>query len=176
MIRHRRRYTAVCALLLLLGAAFPAVAQELPADSLFAAPQGGSDSLPQHGAVLRLEATLHDFGDVPRRGGDLSCEIVFTNAGDAPLVVSRLVTSSSCLRASCSRRPVAPGARGTIRILYQPLKSGAGAFSRVIRIGSNAVAGDVQITVCGNSFDSDAPHRRGRHGRNKLKIKRKRQP
>lgn len=127
-----------------------------------------------HGAVLRLSETVHDFGDVPRRGGDLDCEITFTNAGDAPLVVSRLVTSNSCLKASCLRRPVAPGKQGTIRIVYQPLKSEAGAFSRVIQIGSNAHAGDTQITVCGNSFEQELPVRRERSGKTKMKIKEKR--
>ena len=78
-----------------------------------------ADTTVVRGAELRLSMTVCDFGDVPRRGGDLSCEIAFTNTGDAPLVVSRLITSSSCLRASCSRRPVAPGDSGVIRIVYQ---------------------------------------------------------
>ena len=76
-----------------------------------------ADTTVVRGAELRLSMTVCDFGDVPRRGGDLSCEIAFTNTGDAPLVVSRLITSSSCLRASCSRRPVAPGDSGVIRIV-----------------------------------------------------------
>ena len=113
-----------------------------------------------HGAVLRLAETEYDFGDIPRRGGDLCCAIAFTNAGDAPLVFTRTVTSNSCLKVSCPRRPVAPNGRGVIRIVYQPLKSEAGAFNRVIRIGSNAVTGDTQITVRGNSFETEVPVRR----------------
>ena len=143
----------------------PAAAREPAPDSLAAAPPA------VHGAVLELSETVHDFGDVPRRGGDLSCEITFTNRGDAPLVLSRLVTSNSCLKATCSRRPVAPGRSGVIRIVYQPLKSEAGSFSRVIRIGSNAQAGDTQITVCGHSFESEVPVRKTRHGRTKVRIK-----
>ena len=113
-----------------------------------------------HGAELRLAETEYDFGDIPRRGGDLCCEIAFTNTGDAPLVFTRTVTSNSCLKVSCPRRPVASGDSGVIRIVYQPLKSEAGAFNRVIRIGSNAVAGDTQITVRGNSFETEVPARR----------------
>lgn len=130
-----------------------------------------ADTTIVRGAELRLAETVHDFGDVPRRGGDLSCEIGFTNTGDAPLVVMRLITSSSCLRASCSRRPVAPGASGVIRIVYQPLKSESGAFSRIVRIGSNAVAGDRHITVRGNSFEEAVPVRNGKVGKTRLKIK-----
>ena len=143
------------------------MARELPPDSAALTEKA------VHGAVLRLSETEHDFGDVPRRGGDLSCEITFTNTGDAPLVVSHLVVSNSCLRASCSRRPVAPGKSGVIRIVYQPLKSEAGAFSRVIQLGSNAQSGDTQITVCGHSFDSELPVRRARPGKTKVKLKTK---
>lgn len=130
-----------------------------------------ADTTAVRGAELRLAETVHDFGDVPRRGDDLSCEIAFTNTGDAPLVVMRLITSSSCLHASCLRRPVAPGASGVIRIVYQPLKSEAGAFSRIVRIGSNAVAGDRHITVRGNSFEEAVPVRNAKSGKTRLRIK-----
>ncbi len=129
------------------------------------------DTAVVHGAVLHLSETVCDFGDIPRRGGDLRCEIAFTNTGDKPLVVTRLVTSNSCLKASCSRRPVAPGGKGVIRIVYQPLKSEAGAFNRVIRIGSNAVAGETHLTVCGNSFEEQVPVRKVKKGKTKVKIK-----
>ena len=149
-----------------------ATAMQPPAaDTLVVAAAPHPDSVAVHGAVLHLAETEHDFCDVPRRGGDLSCEITFINAGDTPLVVSRLVTSNSCLKATCSRRPVAPGRQGVIRIVYQPLKSEVGAFSRVIRIGSNAQAGDTQITVCGNSFEEAVPVRKIRSGKTKVKIK-----
>lgn len=125
-----------------------------------------------HGAELRLAETVYDFGDVPRRGGDLCCEIPFTNTGDVPLVVTRLVTSNSCLKVSCSRRPIAPGGGGVIRIVYQPLKSEAGAFSRVVQIGSNSIAGDTHITVQGNSFEEQVPvRRRFLFWKTKVKIK-----
>jgi len=129
------------------------------------------DTAVVHGAVLHLSETVCDFGDIPRRGGDLRREIAFTNTGDKPLVVTRLVTSNSCLKATCSRRPVAPGGKGVIRIVYQPLKSEAGAFNRVIRIGSNAVAGETHLTVCGNSFEEQVPVRKVKVGKTKVKIK-----
>ena len=164
----------LCGLLIAFGCpAGTAAAQELQPDSVAAVqPIALPDSAALQGAVLHLAERVHDFGDIPRRGGDLACEIAFTNAGSAPLVISRVVTSSSCLKASWSRRPVAPGESGVIRIVYQPLKSEAGAFSRVIQIGSNAQTGDTQITVCGHSFDEEVPSRRFfRFGRTKLKVK-----
>lgn len=102
---------------------------------------------------MNLATTSHDFGDVPRKGGDLVRDFVFTNDGAKPLVVTRVFTSCSCLKASHTRRPVAPGAQGVIRITYEPHKAEPGAFNKVIQIYSNSVDGRDLITVKGNSID-----------------------
>lgn len=107
------------------------------------------------GAAIRLHATQHNFGDAPRRGGDLVYELHYTNEGTAPLVLTRVVTSCSCLKAHFHRRPVAVGETGVIRIVYEPQKSEPGAFSKVIQIYSNATSGRVIFTVQGNSLEND---------------------
>ena len=106
------------------------------------------------GARMRLERTVYDFGDVARKGGDLVHEFGFTNEGTAPLVVLRVVTSCSCLKATYTRQPVAPGKSGVIRIVYEPHKSEPGTFNRVIQIYSNSVDGRELITVQGNSIET----------------------
>ncbi len=63
------------------------------------------------GAHLRMEVAGHDFGDVPRKGGDLVREFTFTNDGTAPLVVTRVITSCSCLKASFPNVPYRPADR-----------------------------------------------------------------
>lgn len=108
---------------------------------------------PEGGAHLRMETAAHDFGEVPRKGGDLVREFTFTNDGTAPLVLVRVVTSCSCLKASYSKRPVAPGASGVIRITYEPHKSEPGAFNKVIQIFSNSTGGRELITVQGHSIE-----------------------
>ena len=105
------------------------------------------------GAHLAFEDATYDFGDVPRKGGDLVREFTFTNDGTVPLVVTRVITSCSCLKASYSKRPVAPGESGTISITYEPHKSEPGVFNKVIQIYSNSVDGRDVITVQGNSID-----------------------
>lgn len=119
------------------------------------------------GAVIRLHETHHHFGDVPRRGGDLSYDLHFTNEGTAPLVLTRVVTSCSCLKAHFHRRPVAAGAEGVIRIVYEPQKSEPGAFNKVIQIYSNAESGRVIFTVQGNSIEGE----RVKVKNDKVKIK-----
>lgn len=107
------------------------------------------------GASLRLHVHTHDFGDVARRGGDLVCEFAFTNEGTAPLVLTRVVTTCSCLKVHYAKRPVAPGAEGRIRVVYEPHKSEPGVFNKVIQIYSNSKGGREVVTVQGNSLEEE---------------------
>ncbi len=107
------------------------------------------------GPHLLFEALTYDFGDVPRKGGDLTREFRFVNDGSKPLVILRVITSCSCLKASFSKRPVAPADSGVIRIVYQPLKSEPGTFNKVIQIYSNSTDGRDVITVQGNSIEGE---------------------
>ena len=123
---------------------------------------------PVKGAHLRLENATYNFGDVPRKGGDLVREFTFTNDGTVPLVVTRVISSCSCLKASYSKRPVAPGESGTISIIYEPHKSEPGVFNKVIQVYSNSVDGRDVITVQGNSIEGQP---RGKVKTEKVKVK-----
>lgn len=112
------------------------------------------------GPVLHLEETVWNFGDVPRKGGDVSHDFVFRNEGTAPLVVLRVITSCSCVKASFPKRPVAPGGEGVIRITYQPHKSEPGTFNKVIRILTNVSDDDI-LTVQGCSIEGGARTKAG---------------
>lgn len=107
-------------------------------------------------ARLRFVEPTHDFGDIARKGGDLEHEFAFVNEGDAPLVLVRVITSCSCLKANFSKRPVAPGERGVVRITYEPHKREPGVFNKVIQVYSNSAGGREVVTVQGNSIE-EAP-------------------
>ena len=139
-------------LLLLLGSL-------LMTGAYAAKPARAGREAPREGAHLRLEETSWNFGDVPRRGGDLVHEFRFVNDGERPLVLVRVITSCSCIKASFSKRPVAPADSGVIRIVYEPHKSEPGTFNKVIQIYSNSVDGRDILTVQGNSLDeAEMPH------------------
>lgn len=104
-------------------------------------------------ARLRFLEPTYDFGDIARKGGDLEHEFAFVNEGKAPLVLVRVITSCSCLKANFSKRPVAPGERGTVRITYEPHKREPGVFNKVIQIYSNSEGGREVVTVQGNSIE-----------------------
>ena len=119
------------------------------------------------GAAIRLHEVHHNFGDVARRGGDLVYELHYTNEGDQPLVLTRVVTSCSCLKAHFQHRPLKAGDEGVIRIVYEPQKSEPGAFSKEIQIYSNSASGRVIFTVQGNALDGERVKVKG----DKVKIK-----
>lgn len=66
---------------------------------------GAQQDAKARGAHLHMEVAGHDFGDVPRKGGDLVREFTFTNDGTAPLVVTRVISRA---RASRRRSPNVP--------------------------------------------------------------------
>lgn len=101
--------------------------------------------------VVSLDRTVHDFGDIRRRGGDVTADFVLTNRGTQPLVVLQVVTSCSCLKADFSRKPAAPGAQSTIRFRYEPHKADPGTFYKVVKIYTNA--GRLLVTLQGNSIE-----------------------
>ncbi|HJA99523.1 MAG TPA: DUF1573 domain-containing protein [Candidatus Alistipes avicola] len=106
------------------------------------------------GAHLKMESAFHNFGDIPRKGGNLVWEFEYTNDGTAPLVIVRTQTTCSCVKVSFPKRPLAPGETATLRVVYEPHKNEPGTFSKVIQIFSNSVTGRELVTVCGNSIDA----------------------
>lgn len=125
------------------------------AQSTLAQQQESPASCPasEKGARLVLPVSTYNFGNVPRKGGNLEKEFVFRNEGTAPLVIVRVLTSCSCFKATFPKRPVAPGQEGVIRIVYEPLKSEPGTFNKVLQIYSNSVTGRELLTVQGNSVE-----------------------
>lgn len=113
----------------------------------------GVEAQEYEGAHLKLESAFHNFGDVPRKGGNLVWEFEYTNDGTAPLVIVRTQTTCSCVKVSYSKRPLAPGETATLRVVYEPHKNEPGSFSKVIQIFSNSVTGRELVTVCGNSIE-----------------------
>lgn len=112
------------------------------------------EALKEQGAHLRLTTYEHDFGTVQRRGGDIQCRLRIINDGTSPLVITRVITSCSCLKCDFSKRPIAVGAEAELTLIYQPLKAEPGAFNKVVQILSNSTSGRELFTIRGNSIDN----------------------
>lgn len=103
--------------------------------------------------VMVFDSVSHNFGDVPRKGGDLVKEFRFVNKGDAPLVIKKITKSCSCISVHYSRKPVMPGQEATIKVKYEPHKAEPGIFNKVVQIYTNESKDVRLITIQGNSID-----------------------
>ncbi len=71
------------------------------------------------------------FGEIKEVSGVWSRTIKWQNRGDEPLVITRLTSSCSCLRADTDRRAVGGGEWGSITLRYSPERRGGEISQRV---------------------------------------------
>lgn len=103
------------------------------------------------GAHIAFVTTKHNFGEVQRKGGDLKVRFEYVNDGSEPLIITRIATSCTCMRADYRRRPLDVGERDVIELTYEPHKMEEGSFHKVVQVYSNSVDGMHLLTVSGNS-------------------------
>ena len=106
-----------------------------------------------NGAHIAFDRTKHDLGVVKRKGGDLHVRFEYVNDGTEPLVITRIATSCTCIRADYRRRPLDVGESAVIELVYEPHKMEAGMFNKVVQVYSNSVDGMHLLTVSGNSVE-----------------------
>ena len=102
------------------------------------------------GAHIRLEQSQCDFGEIDRKGDNKELTFRYVNDGSEPLVLLAAITTCPCLRAEFSRKPVAVGQSGEIRVVVESKRAEQGIFRRVVQLRSNSVGGTEIITIEGN--------------------------
>jgi hypothetical protein len=70
------------------------------------------------GARIRFEEEEFDFGEV-EQGSEIEHAFRFVNAGDAPLIVDKVLSTCGCAGAVISNEDVPPGGRGQIRATFR---------------------------------------------------------
>lgn len=100
------------------------------------------------GAVISSPATEFDFGTIKEANGKVSHTFIIHNAGDAPLVITRVATPCACTTPEYSREPIAPGKEGKITVTYNPAGR-PGPFYKNIAIYSNGRDGAFTIRIKG---------------------------
>lgn len=105
------------------------------------------------GAHIKFEQTEYDFGEISRRGDNVTIVCRFVNDGTEPLVILAATTTCSCLKAEFSRKPIAVGASGEVRLTIESKKMEKGVFRRVVQIRSTSTGGTEVLTIKGVSKD-----------------------
>ena len=105
------------------------------------------------GPHFAFESTEYDFGDIPHKSPKVECRFAFTNDGTAPLVVTKVLTSCSCVKVDYGKRPIPPGGSGEIVVVYEVNKKESGVFYKVIEIYSNSPEKRNNLIVKGNAIE-----------------------
>ncbi len=100
---------------------------------------------------LRSDLYSHDFGVVNRRVGDISHDFTIENGGTSPIVITRIVSSCSCMKASVSRKPLGGDESRTLRITYELKKMPPGHFSKSVLIYTSDSTIPLRFTLSGQS-------------------------
>ncbi|HCE56638.1 MAG TPA: hypothetical protein DER09_02300 [Prolixibacteraceae bacterium] len=97
--------------------------------------------------IIKFASTVHDYGTI-EKGSDGSCNFVFTNTGQTPLVLSNVRASCGCTVPTWPREPVLPGKDGTIKVVYNT--NLIGSFNKSISVNSNAKNKEVILNIKGS--------------------------
>jgi hypothetical protein len=98
----------------------------------------------EKGAKIEFAKETHDYGTV-KYGDDGSCQFEFKNTGDEPLIISNAKGSCGCTVPEWPKEPIAPGAKGVIKVKYDTKRPGA--INKSVTITSNAVNGSFDATT-----------------------------
>jgi hypothetical protein len=84
---------------------------------------------------FKFEKETIDYGAI-NKGANGERVFVFTNIGDAPLIIKNIQSSCGCTVPKKPEKPVMPGEKGEIKVSYDTKR--VGGFSKSITIFSNA--------------------------------------
>ena len=95
--------------------------------------------------VIQFEKTEFDFGKI-LQGEVVSYTFHFTNAGNAPLIITSVEKSCGCTTGDFPRKPVEPGQGGDIKVTYDS-KGHFGFQSKTVVVNANTVPSQTSLRV-----------------------------
>ena len=115
----------------------------------------GQQAVAQTGAKIDFNKETHDYGTI-KNGADGSCVFEFKNTGDSPLIISNAKGSCGCTVPEWPKEPIAPGAKGSIKVKYDTMRTGE--INKSVTITSNAVnAADKVVFIKGTVLAPETP-------------------
>jgi len=105
----------------------------------------------QNGPKIEFKANDNtiDYGTVTKKGDNGIRSFEFTNTGDAPLIITNVLSTCGCTVPTKPAEPIMPGKTGKIDIKYNMTP---GPIRKTITVESNAVnyeAGRVALKIKG---------------------------
>lgn len=110
--------------------------------------EAGSTVNSAEAAVMTFEEDTYDFGTVTS-GQKVTYDFKFKNTGKSPLIIASAEASCGCTVPDYPREPVAPGAEGTIKVVFDSANR-LGMQNKVVTVTSNAVPATVELHLMGD--------------------------
>ncbi|MCI4442753.1 MAG: DUF1573 domain-containing protein [Lentimicrobium sp.] len=106
----------------------------------------------QNGPKIEFKAKDNtiDYGTVTKKGDNGIRSFEFTNTGDAPLIITNVLSTCGCLVPTKPNEPIMPGKSGKIDVKYSMIP---GPIRKTITVESNAVnyeAGRIPLKIKGD--------------------------
>ena len=95
---------------------------------------------------FKFEQETIDYGKIIK-GSEGERTFVFTNVGDAPLIIQSIKSSCGCTVPKKPENPIMPGEKGKIKVSYDTKR--IGGFSKQITILSNAITARKIVKIKG---------------------------
>lgn len=104
---------------------------------------------PAGGPKIEFKETEFSFGDI-KEGDQAKHEFVFTNTGDAPLILTKVEPSCNCTTPEWPKQPIMPGKSEKIVAIFDS-KGRPGEFNKSIEVYSNATKEPIILVMKGNA-------------------------
>lgn len=111
-----------------------------------------SETTPADAPVFKFEKESFDFGQITD-GEKVSHDFKFTNVGKTPLIITSATATCGCTVPDYPKEPVAPGAEGIIRVVFNSAGK-LGMQNKVVTITANTIPEITQLNILGNVINA----------------------
>ena len=103
-------------------------------------------SISSNAQEFKFEKETINYGKI-KKGANGERTFVFTNVGDAPIIIEHIQSSCGCTVPEKPEQPIMPGEQGEIKVSYDTKR--VGGFSKQITILSNAITARKALKIKG---------------------------
>lgn len=140
-----RRFILSVACLVVLGACNNQNAVDSTADSKQANEIAAPDTA--NAPAFKFEKEVYDFGKITD-GDVVTYDFKFKNIGNSPLIISSATATCGCTVPDYPKEPVAPGAEGVIRVVFNSAGK-PGMQNKIVSITANTIPSLTELNILG---------------------------
>jgi hypothetical protein len=102
--------------------------------------------------IMKFEKDTHDFGKI-NAGDKVTYDFKFTNAGNAPLIITDAVATCGCTKPEWPKAPLKPGESGVIHVTFNS-QGKMGLQDKMITITANTKPAQNMVHLIGEVLNT----------------------